>query len=57
MSGTDLRNLVHIAAGGMCLALAWLPPLHAVLIAAGFVAFNLWVLPRLASGRLRRPGD
>lgn len=57
MSGTDLRNLVHMAAGGLCLTLAWLPPAHAVLVAAGFVAFNLWVMPRLASGRLRRPGE
>jgi uncharacterized protein (TIGR00297 family) len=54
MSGADLRALVHVAAGAMCILLAWLPPAAAVGIAAAFVAFNLWILPRAAGGRLRR---
>lgn len=54
MRNADLRTLVHMAAGGLCLALAWLPAAAAVAIAGLFVGFNLWILPRLAGGRLRR---
>ncbi len=49
-----MRALVHVAAGGLCVTLAWLPAAAAVAIAVLFVGFNLWVLPRLGGGRLRR---
>lgn len=55
-SGAYPRTLVHMAAGLLCPTLAWLPAAAAIGIAALFVGFNLWVLPRLADGRLRRPG-
>jgi uncharacterized protein (TIGR00297 family) len=54
MSSADLRSLVHVAAGLLALTLAWLSAAAAAAISAGFVAFNLAVLPRLAGGRLRR---
>ncbi|MEE9219382.1 MAG: DUF92 domain-containing protein [Acidobacteriota bacterium] len=57
MNGSDLRALTHMAAGGLCVTLAWLPASAAIAIAAVAVAFNLWVLPRLAGGRFRRQGS
>ena len=54
MSGADLRSLIHVAVGTLCVTLAWLPTGAALAISAAAVAGNLWLLPRLAGGRMRR---
>ena len=50
------RQTVHMAMGGVALLLRWLPWWQAVALAAGALAFNLFLLPRLGPG-LYRPGD
>jgi uncharacterized protein (TIGR00297 family) len=50
------RQSVHVAMGGFALLLRWLTWPQAVGLAAVALAFNLFVLPRVASG-LYRPGD
>ncbi|MEE9230717.1 MAG: DUF92 domain-containing protein [Acidobacteriota bacterium] len=54
MSGADLRSLTHVAMGTLCVTLAWLPAAAALAISATAVAGNLWLLPRLAGGQMRR---
>ncbi|HET7696532.1 MAG TPA: DUF92 domain-containing protein [Vicinamibacterales bacterium] len=50
------RQFVHMAMGGFALLLRWIPWWQAVVLAAGAVVFNLFVLPRVAAA-LYRPGD
>ena len=50
------RQIVHMSMGGFALLLRWLTWWQAVALAAGALAFNLFVLPRCA-GQLYRPGD
>ena len=50
------RQLVHMAMGGFALALRWLEWWQAIALAGSALAFNLFVLPRIAA-RLYRPGD
>lgn len=51
------RQLVHIGVGLFALLLAWLTWPQAAACAAGALAFNLLVLPRVAGERLFRPGE
>ena len=51
-----LRQLVHMAMGGFAFLLRWLPWWQAIVLAAGALVFNLFVLPRIGAG-LYRPGD
>jgi uncharacterized protein (TIGR00297 family) len=51
------RTLVHITMGGFAFALRWLTPLQAAGFAAAAVAFNRFVLPRVTSRSLERPGE
>ena len=50
------RQIVHMAMGGFALLLRWIAWWQAVALAAGALAFNVAVLPRIAP-RLYRPGD
>lgn len=50
------RQIVHITMGGFALLLRWITWTQALALAGGALAFNLLVLPRIAS-RLYRPGD
>jgi uncharacterized protein (TIGR00297 family) len=50
------RQVVHMAMGGCALLLRWIAWWQAVALAAGALAFNVAVLPRIAP-RLYRPGD
>jgi uncharacterized protein (TIGR00297 family) len=50
------RQLVHISMAGFALVLRWTAWWQAVALAAFALAFNLFLLPRLAS-HLYRPGD
>jgi uncharacterized protein (TIGR00297 family) len=50
------RQLVHMGMGAFALLLRWLAWWQAIALAAGALAFNLFVLPSVARG-LYRPGD
>jgi uncharacterized protein (TIGR00297 family) len=50
------RQLVHMSMGAFALLLRWLVWWQALALAAGALAFNLFVLPTFARG-LYRPGD
>jgi len=50
------RQLVHVSMGGFALLLRWTAWWQAVALAASALAFNLFLLPRVAS-HLYRPGD
>jgi uncharacterized protein (TIGR00297 family) len=50
------RKLLHIAIGGFAFTLRYLSWQQAALMAATAIAFNLFVLPRVA-GHLYRPGE
>jgi uncharacterized protein (TIGR00297 family) len=50
------RQIVHISMGGFALLLRWLTWPQALALAGGALAFNVFVLPRVAA-RLYRPGD
>src|SRR4051812_47435661 len=50
------RQLVHVSMGAFALLLRWITWSEAVALAAGALAFNVFVLPRVA-GILYRPGD
>ena len=50
------RQLVHMTMGAVALLLRWLPWWQAAVLAAGALAFNLFVLPRIGPS-LYRPGD
>ena len=50
------RKLLHIAIGGFALALRYISWWQAALLAIAALAFNLFVLPRVA-GQLYRPGE
>jgi uncharacterized protein (TIGR00297 family) len=50
------RQLLHISMGGFALLLRWLPWAGALALAATALAFNLFVLPRVAHA-IYRPGD
>ena len=52
----DSRQIVHVAMGSLALLLRYLSAWHAMILAGGAVAFNLYALPRLA-GTLYRPGE
>jgi uncharacterized protein (TIGR00297 family) len=50
----DLRQLVHMATGGVALLLRFTSWWQAVVLAGGAVAFNAYALPHIASGWLYR---
>lgn len=50
------RQLVHILVGGMALLLRWLTWWQSALVAIAAVLFNLFLLPKIATG-VFRPGD
>ncbi|MGH9410248.1 MAG: DUF92 domain-containing protein [Vicinamibacterales bacterium] len=50
------RQIVHMSMGAFALTLRWLTPWQAAALAAGALAFNLFLLPRFAHG-LYRHGD
>ena len=50
------RQIVHMSMGAFALLLRWLTWWQAVGLAAGALAFNVFVLPRVG-GALYRPGD
>ena len=50
------RQVVHILVGGMALLLRWLTWWQSALVAIAAVLFNLFLLPKIATG-VFRPGD
>jgi hypothetical protein len=50
----DVRQLVHMATGGVALLLRFTSWWQAAVLAAGAVAFNAYALPHIASGWLYR---
>jgi uncharacterized protein (TIGR00297 family) len=55
--GEVMRKLVHMGVGGIAFTLRFLGPLWSAVCAAGAVAFNFLVLPRLGGRRLWRESD
>src|SRR5574338_787870 len=51
------RQVVHIAVGGFALLLRYLTWWQAGILALAALAFNAWLLPRLAGHRIFRPGE
>jgi uncharacterized protein (TIGR00297 family) len=55
--GETLRKMVHFGAGGFAFALRYLTPLQAACAAVAALAFNLFLLPRVAGGSIFRAGE
>jgi len=51
------RQVVHIAVGAFALLLRYLTWWQAGILALAALAFNAWLLPRLAGHRIFRPGE
>lgn len=51
------RKWLHLAPGGLAVALAWASPWGALLLCLALLAFNLWIFPRLGGARLWRTAE
>jgi uncharacterized protein (TIGR00297 family) len=53
----DRRQILHMSMGAFALLLRYLPWWIASIVAGGAVAFNAYLLPRLAGARILRPSE
>jgi uncharacterized protein (TIGR00297 family) len=55
--GELVRKVVHMGVGTIAFSLRYLGPLWAAILAAGALAFNLFLLPRIGGRKLWRPAE